>query len=149
MEIREPKFKVGEKVCNAIITGISGYSFVNDEYYYILRYDDGDNGKMIESMLRPYQEPPKTIWDLEEGEECYSLTICGNVHHGFWDGSSSSIAIRDTGGIFLTKEEAENEVERRKIEAEMLRLGGRRNFKFNGKNYFIYYNDGINAKELT
>lgn len=40
MQIRDPEFKVGEKVyceeykCNAIITCISDYSFANDEYFY-------------------------------------------------------------------------------------------------------------------
>lgn len=143
MQIREPKFKVGEKVyceefkCNAIITGISDYSFANDEYYYSLRYDDGDNEEMIESMLRPYQEPPKTVWDLKEGEECYWLTLTGHIYNGIWDGSGLSIGIRDTGGCFLTRKEAECDIERRKVETEMLHLGGRREFKNGENNHYI------------
>ena len=37
----------------------------------------------------------------------------------------------------MTKEEAEFEVERRKIETEMIRLGGRREFKNGENNYHI------------
>ena len=141
MQIREPKFKLGERVIDKdgnVITVIkfNSYHFENNEYWYDVSYD----GEVIikkESFLKPFVEKPKTVWDLEEGEECYSLTICGNVHHGFWDGSSSAIAIRELGELFLTKEEAEFEVERRKIETEMIRLGGRREFKNGENNYHI------------
>ena len=145
MEIREPKYKVGDKVVDKngnveTVVSFNSYHFEDNEYWYDVSYDEGTHIK-TESFLKPYIEKPepekKTVWDLEEREECYSLTICGNVHHGFWDGSSSSIAIRDTGGIFLTKEEAEYEIERRKVETEMLRLGGRREFKNGENNYYI------------
>ena len=146
MQIREPKFIFGDKVyckqykSSAIITGVSDYSFNTDKYFYNVEWEQDDYlDEIHEDLLEPYIEKPKTVWDLEEREECYSLTICGNVHHGFWDGSSSSIAIRDTGGIFLTKEEAEFEIERRKIETEMLRLGGRRKFNRGKDNYYITY----------
>lgn len=152
MQIREPEFKVGEKVhceeykCNAIITCISDYSFADDEYYYSLRYDDCDNRKMIESMLRPYQETPKTIWDLKKDDTYYLIDSDGEVLDKTWDNNLYiDDNCREIGNVFLTKEEAFADLERRKIETEMLRLGGRRNFKFNGKNYFIYYNDGINV----
>ena len=152
MEIREPKFKVGEKVyceefkCNAIITGISDYSFANDEYYYSLRYDDGDNEEMIESMLRPYQEPPKTVWELQDGDTYYVVDFNDmNAFKIVFYNDEIDLNHRKLGNCFLTKEEAESELERVKIEAEMLKLGGRRNFKFNGDNYGIFYCEGINV----
>lgn len=140
MEIREPKFKRGDKVRNLedghayTVESINDYKFMQDEYLYNL---SESLCVFQESALELYIKKPKTVWDLEERDECYSLTICGNVHHGFWDGSSSSIAIRDTGGCFLTREEAEDEIERRKVETEMLRLGGRREFKNGENNYYI------------
>lgn len=146
MQIREPRYKFGDKVyckqykSSAIITGVSDYSFNSDKYFYNVEWEQDDYlDEIHEDLLEPYIEKHKSVWDLKEREECYSLTICGNVHHGFWDGSSSSIEIRDTGGIFLTKEEAEFEIERRKIETEMLRLGGRRKFNRGKDNYFIMY----------
>ena len=144
MEIKEPKFREGQKVIDkkghvGNVTKVDSYHFDEDEYWYSVSSDGGTQGIYTETYLDQYAEKPKTVWDLEEREECYSLTICGNVHHGFWDGSSSSIEIRDTGGIFLTKEEAEFEIERRKIETEMLCLGGRRKFNRGKDNYFIMY----------
>lgn len=148
MQIREPKFKLGERVIDKdgnVITVIkfNSYHFDENEYWYDVSYD-GEKRIKAESFLEPYiekseTEKKKSVWDLKEGEECYSLTICGNVHHGFWDGSSSSIAIRELGELFLTKEEAEFEVERRKIETEMIRLGGRRKFKEGENNWYIFY----------
>lgn len=148
MEIKEPKFKVGDRVTTpqkgrevfGTIARIKFYDFPKGTYIYTVKFEiDGFTEELYldELVLDSYTYKPKTVWDLKEREECYSLTICGNVHHGFWDGSFSSIAIRDTGGIFLTKEEAENDVERRKIENEMLRLGGRREFKNGENNYYI------------
>lgn len=148
MEIRKPKFELGQKVVDkkgdvGTVINVSHYYFDKDEYWYNIEKDETIRLKP-ESKLEPYngkyETKKKTVWDLEEREECYSLTICGNVHHGFWDGSSSSIAIRDTGGIFLTKEEAQYEIERRKVETEMLRLGGRREFKNGENNYYIVCN---------
>ena len=147
MEIRKPKFELGQKVVDKngdveTVLGFNSYHFEDNEYWYDVSYDGGTHIKK-ESFLKPYsgkhEEKKKTVWDLKERDECYSLTICGNVYHGFWDGSSSSIEIRDTGGIFLNREEAEFEVERRKIETEMLRLGGRRNINIRNDNYYITY----------
>lgn len=145
MEIREPKYKVGDKVyckqyeSSAIITGVSDYSFANDEYYYSLRYDGGDNEEMIESMLRYYQEPPKTVWDLKEGDTYYSIYGNGNVSsEKKWFDDDYENNYREIGNVFLTKEEAEFEVERRKVETEMLRLGGRRVFKKGENNWYIF-----------
>ena len=145
IEIREPRYKVGDKVyceefkCNAIITGISDYSFANDEYYYNLRYDDGDNEEMIESMLRPYQEPHKTVWDLKNDDTYYLIDTDGDVMNATWNDIDIDIdsKFRKIGNVFLTKEEAEDEIERRKVETEMLRLGGRREFKNGESNYYI------------
>lgn len=146
MEIREPKFKLGDYVTDRLgfagrVENILSYRFSDKNYIYdVSPLDENDNWReFAESRLTPYIKKPKSVWDLKEREECYSLTICGNVHHGFWDGSSSSIEIRDTGGIFLTKEEAQYEIERRKVETEMLRLGGRRNIKICNDNYYIKY----------
>lgn len=156
IEIREPKYKVGEKVTTlskvgevfGTIARIKCYDFPKGTYIYTVKFErDGftEELHLDELVLDAYTDKQKTVWDLEEGEECYSLTICGNVHHGFWDGSSSSIEIRDTGGIFLTKAEAEFEVERRKVETEMLRLGGRRHLKLHKENYCFCFDSQFSS----
>jgi hypothetical protein len=144
MQIREPKFKFGDKVyckqyeSSAIITGVSDYSFNKDKFFYNIEWEHDDYlDEIHEDLLEPYIEKPKTVWDLKEGEECYWLTLTGHTYNGIWDDSGLSIGIRDTGGCFLTRKEAECEIERRKVETEMLHLGGRREFKNGENNYYI------------
>ena len=145
MEIRKPKFELGQKVVDKYgnvetVLGFNSYHFEDNEYWYDVSYDEGTHIKK-ESFLKPYsgkyEEKKKTVWDLKEGEECYWITLTGHIYNGIWDGSGLSIGIRDTGGCFLTREEAECEIERRKVETEMLHLGGRREFKNGENNYYI------------
>lgn len=145
MEIRKPKFELGQKVVDKngnveTVLGFNSYHFEDNEYWYDVSYDEGTHIKK-ESFLKPYSgksEPEKkTVWDLKEGKECYWLTLTGHIYNGIWDGSGLSIGIRDTGGCFLTREEAECEIERRKVETEMLHIGGRREFKNGENNYYI------------
>ena len=147
MEIRKPKFELGQKVVDKngnveTVVGFNSYHFEDNEYWYDVSYDEGTHIK-TESFLKPYngkyETKKKTVWDLVEGKECYWLTLTGHIYNGIWDGSGLSIGIRDTGGCFLTRKEAECEIERRKVETEMLRLGGRRNIKICNDNYYIKY----------
>lgn len=146
MQIREPKFKLGERAIDkkgnvSTVIKINSYHFEKNEYRYDVSYD-GENLIKAESYLEPY---PKNVWELQDGDECYFINVNGSVLSGPWDGNPLQIGSRKTGNAFLTKEEAENEAERRKIETEMIRLGGRRNFKFDGDNYGIFYCEGINV----
>jgi hypothetical protein len=90
-----------------------------------------------ESILELYQEPPKTVWDLKEGDTYYLIFGDGKVTETTWGCCDKKF--REIGNTFLTKEEAEFECERRKIETEMLRLGGRRKFKVIENNWYIFY----------
>lgn len=91
------------------------------------------------------KDPTKTVWNLQKGDKCFFINSIGSMIPVKWDGTYCAIRNLEIGNAFLTKEEAESEVERRKIETEMIRLGGRRNFKFNGNNFSIYYSDGLNV----
>jgi len=147
MKIREPIFKAGDKVyckqykSSAIITGVSDYSFNKDKYFYNVEWEHDDYlDEIHEDLLEPYVEKPKSVWELQNGDKCYFIDNCGTVLSGIWSNNSSyAIECRQTGNVFLIEEEAENEVERRKIETEMLRLGGRRKFNRGKDNYFIMY----------
>lgn len=152
MEIREPEFKCGDKVRNLedgnvyTVESINDYKFVQDEYWYNI----SDHLCVIpESALELYANKPKTVWDLKNGDKCYFPNVIGDIFSETWNNCNSQIENRKLGNCFLTEEEAEYELERRRIENEMLRLGGRRNFKFNGKNFSIYYSDGINVKGIN
>lgn len=138
MQIKEPKFKLGERVIDkkgnvSTVIKFNSYHFEENEYWYDVSYD-GENLIKTESYLEPY---PKNAWELQDGDECYFINVNGSVLSGPWDGNPLQIGSRKTGNVFLTKEEAEFEVERRKIETEMLRLGGRRVFKKEENNYYI------------
>ena len=144
MEIRKPKFELGQKVVDKygnVITVIkfNSYHFEENEYWYDVSYD-GEVLIKKESFLKPYIEKPKTVWDLEEGDTYYSIYGNGNVSsEKKWFDDDYENNYREIGNCFLTKEEAETEVERRKIEVKMLRLGGRRNIKICNDNYYITY----------
>lgn len=155
MEIREPRYKVGDKVyckqyeSSAIITGVSDYSFNKDKYFYNVEWEHDDYlDEIHEDLLEPYIEKPKTVWDLKKGDTYYVIGGNGEVMNAIWANIYIDKDCRKNGNVFLTKEEAEFEVERRKVETEMLRLGGRRNFKKGESNWYIRYNfytDSLNV----
>ena len=148
MEIREPKFKCGDKVINLedgnayTVESINDYKFMQDEYWYNLYeywYNLSEHLCIFpESALELYANKSKTVWDLKIGDKCYFATVIGHVFPGTWNNLNAQIENRKLGNCFLTEEEAEYELERRRIENEMLRLGGRRNFKKGELNWYIY-----------
>jgi len=143
MEIREPKFKRGDKVIDEygniyIVLEIRSYSFINNDYLYGVE-NDVEKRVMLESKLELYIEKPKTVWDLKEDDTYYLIDCDGEVMNTTWSDICIDNDCRKIGNCFLTKEEAETESERRKIETEMLRLGGRRKFNRGKDNYFIMY----------
>lgn len=146
MQIREPRYKFGDKVyckqykSSAIITGVSDYSFNSDKYFYNVEWEQDDYlDEIHEDLLEPYIEKPKSVWDLKEGDEYFLIFGDGNVSGTTWGDCTSDKKFREIGNAFLTREEAEFEIERRKIETEMLRLGGRRKFNRGKDNYYITY----------
>lgn len=143
MEIREPKFNVGDKVMDNYddiytVTKINGYSFLGDEYFYNLKNSE-KTGVKEESDLEPYVEKQKSVWSLQNGDEYYYIDMCGDFDITTFGVGSCLVDKKmiEIGNAFLTKEEAEYEIERRKIETEMLRLGGTR--KINELNSNVVY----------
>ena len=149
MEIREPEFKCGDKVRNLEdghvykVESINDYKFMQDEYWYNI----SDHLCVIpESALELYANKSKTVWDLKSGDKCYFVTVVGHVFPGTWSNLNAQIENRKLGNVFLTKEDAEYELERRRIENEMLRLGGRRKFKKGELNWYIYFGVSVTNK---
>ena len=150
MEIREPRYKVGDKVyckqykSSAIITGVADYSFNKDKFFYNVEWEcDYDLDEIHEDLLEPYIEKHKSVWNLKKGDKYYCLSEYCKISEFIWDDTPFDKNVLESGNGFLTKEEAEFELERRKIEVKMLRLGGRRKFKHNGDNYGIDYCEGL------
>lgn len=149
MEIREPEFKRGDKVRNLEdghvykVESINDYKFMQDEYWYNI----SDHLCVTpESALELYIDNSKTVWDLKIGDKCYFATVVGHIFPGTWNNLNEQIENRKLGNVFLTMEDAEYELERRRIENEMLRLGGRRNFKKGELNWYIYFGASVTNK---
>lgn len=103
------------------------------EYEVVLSKREATNEIMIEGR----KPKPKTVWDLTVGDTQYNINPHGIVVPLLWDGGFGDTSRRDFGSVFLTKEEAEQALERRKVEALLLKHGGRRWFKEDTPNYFI------------
>ena len=96
-----------------------------------------DEEKLKEILIKP---KPKSVWDLKNGDKYYAIystnwTFIGSYT---WVGASSDIYLRNASNVFLTKEEAQFEIERRKVEAILVKYG-RRNFKGHEDNFYIFY----------
>ena len=84
------------------------------------------------------EQKPKNIWDLkkEDGEEYYVLWTDGSTGRLIFNSQGDEV-LREVGNVFLTREEAEFELERRKIEVIMRKYS--KPFEKGKRNYYIYY----------
>lgn len=80
---------------------------------------------------------PKTIWDLEKGDHYIYVDGMGNPGNHNYLFDSTLPCAREVGNAFLTQEEAEQDIERRKVETLLLKHGGRRWFKKGGSNWML------------
>ena len=109
-----------------------------------------DNWEDIKALViekAEAEQKPKTIWDLkiEDNEEYYRLYWDGDIGQGAFN-TDYDESIRDMGNAFLTLEEAEFELERRKIEAIMRKYG--RPFKYGEYDYCIEYSHNNNTLSI-
>lgn len=101
-----------------------------------------DNWEDIKELIvkkAEAEQKPKSIWDLdtEGGERYYYIPIYGPVCEGAFNTIYDKWA-RDRRNAFLTKEEAEFELERRKIEAIIRKYS--KPFEDGKPNYVLVYN---------
>ena len=97
-----------------------------------------------EDLKKILVEPkPKTVWDLRPGDKYYVLYLNGGIEVYTWKDTDFHRSTLYLGSGFLTYEEAEFERGRRKVETELIRLGGTRNMMSLGDGdvykYFIEY----------
>lgn len=99
-----------------------------------------DEDKLKELLIKPKQ---KTIWELEAGDRYIFINSDGIVVPSVWSNDIYHENKRAVGNCFLTREEGEFELERRKVETELLRCGGTRDMMSigdaNEDKYFIMY----------
>lgn len=100
-----------------------------------------------ECKIEKIPHKPKSVWDLKEGDEYWYITLLGYVEEVSYQSDDEDINIIKAGNAFLTKEEAEFEVERRKCEAVLLKYGTRDMMSFgdgNKSKYCLYLNNFLN-----
>lgn len=83
--------------------------------------------KLEEILIKP---KPKTIYELKNGEIYYTIRFNGSISKIVFRNNSTDNHLMMMENMFLTEEEALFEIERRYIEAEMIRLGGIRDMSF-------------------
>ena len=100
-----------------------------------------------EYRIEKIPHKPKSVWDLKTGDEYYYIDMCGDVDiTAFRNGTYlTDEKIIKIGNAFLTEEEAEFEVERRKCEAILLKYGTRNfmSFEYYDDKYYIMYNNTL------
>lgn len=63
----------------------------------------------------------KTIWDIKYGDMYFRIFGSGVITHDVWQECSIDLEYRDNFSAFLTREEAEAEIEARKKKAQALK----------------------------
>lgn len=103
-----------------------------------------DEDKLKELLVKP---KPKTVWDLENGDRYLFLNSIGEICCDIWVGSPFDLARRECCNAFLTEEEIQFEIERKKCEAVMLKYG-RRKLKSGSSNFRICYHNFSKTIEI-
>lgn len=93
-----------------------------------------------EENLKEFLTPPtpKTVWNLKNSDRYWSISSYADVYNKTWKNVVVDNWRRNIGNCFLTKEDAEFEVMRRKVETTLLKCG-RREFKNKDYNFYIVY----------
>lgn len=93
-----------------------------------------------EEKLKEFLTPPtpKTVWNLKNGDRYWSISSYVDVYNKTWKNVVVDNWRRNIGNCFLTKEDAEFEIMRRKVETTLLKYG-RREFKNRDYNFYILY----------
>lgn len=97
-----------------------------------------------EYRIEKIPNKPKSVWDLTEEDKYYYIDCYGEIDSTFYD-CEEDVDIIKCGNAFLTREEAEFEVERRKCEAVLLKYGTRNfmSFEYYDDKYYIMYNNTL------
>lgn len=108
------------------------------------QYDEltAEEKAVLEKLLDWYQsekeKKPKTVWDLENGDDYWQINAYGTIYECKWNNDGLEIKCRNQGNVFLTKEEAEFEAKRRKVVTKVKKYA--RPVIPNGENWFPYWN---------
>ena len=110
-----------------------------------------DNWEDIKELIvkkTEAEQKPKTIWDLEtkDSKEYYRIEVSGGIEESYFDATYDEY-VREAGNAFLTREEAEFELERRKIEAVMRKYS--KPYEAGENNYCILYFHDLKTVDVS
>lgn len=94
----------------------------------------------VDALLEK-ENKPKTVWDLKHGDKYYTI-YPRDIEDFTFHGRDFDVEVRENGNMFLTREEAQFELERRKIEAIMKKYSAP--FENEKSNYYIAINIHLN-----
>lgn len=98
---------------------------------------------ILKDWFEEIPEQPKTVWDLEEGDEYWGINLSDIT--GFdideYDFNLRAYHLREIGDVFLTREEAQKELARRKAKQILLRdtKGFKPDWNDRKGSYQVYY----------
>lgn len=100
-----------------------------------------------EALLNLLEKPkPKSVYDLEIGDEFWELCIDGTIISSVWHDDEFHRNVRDMGNIFLTEEETEKEKAYRKCKELLKKYANGYEWQTKRDNYFIYADcDGLDT----
>ena len=107
-----------------------------ENYSEELKYLPHSEIENLQALLKDIKDRPRSIWDLDidNGQEYYCLFNDGQIDElsflGVYDKNT-----RDIGNAFLTREEAEFERERKKVETILRKHSSP--FEWGGDNYCL------------
>lgn len=93
------------------------------------------------------ENKPKTVWDLKRGDKYYLIMIDGEIKFFTFDNHPFDVRTREIRNMFLTQEEAQFELERRKIKVIMSKYS--RSFECGRCNWIIFYDYVHKAIDVT
>ena len=90
--------------------------------------------KQIEELKNTKIEEDN-VWRPTFGEQYWVVNTDGEVYNDFWDDYNGERNTLNIGNVFRTQEEAEYEVERRKVLVELKRFSSE--FTYGDRNFYI------------
>lgn len=110
-----PTFKAGDRFWLSNFGNLCATDTNTDKI--ILVYSQATLEKfpnILTDWFEEIPEGPKTVWDLEDGDECFYIDAHGFIGLQHWSFGSWYVNARECGNISISREEAEKEVARRK-----------------------------------
>lgn len=112
---------------------------------------------ILDEWFEEILEQPKTVWDLKDGDECWTRTAMSSCLSAItpvvatretWHGDVHHLSLREIGGVFLTEEDCEKDMTWQKAKQILLRdtKGFKPNWRDNDQiKYIVYFNHADNS----